>query len=935
MSNLTIYTEGGPVQANDGRYLPREADKELMALCSEGQFSYVLTARQMGKSSLMIRTAERLEEERIRTVIINLNSIGTIIDIDKWFFGVLAVISDKLFLDTDLYEWWDKHEHLGVVQRFVMFFEDVVLIEVEEPIVIFIDEVDTTLGLPYKADFFAAIRHLHNERSNSLDLKRLTFSLIGVATPSDLINDPRRTPFNIGVRVHLDYFTLQEAMPLSDGFDLPADRATQVLLWVMNWTGGHPYLTQRLCKRIAEQDHEFWTPELVAREVRLTFFEKESEEDNLRFVSNMLTERSRDKMSLLKLYRKILYRHHVKSDTHSPAAAHLVLSGVVKQQFGSLRVSNGIYAHIFNHQWLDEQMAGLLTHIRWYQRIPTAAWFVAAAVIMAFIGTLLTMQNQRKHQAEKLNSQLEALNDVLIQKDDSTDLLSEQLELVQDSAESLSELLFEKEFGTSSLNVRLWRTNQRLADAFRETDSLSNELKLSIDSTLILSEQLSEQIVVADSLRTEAKTESQAAKELRLENATFVLANKALSQASMGNTELGALLARQAFEFNRMNDSPFQNTVYQALRETLNAHAEDIQQPGGPFLLGMHNEWVRTVAYSPDAKWIASAGDDGRILLNQAGTMIDAPATVLHTDKKSIRSLSFHPSNDVLAAGYHDGTLQFWHDYSSEKPTPEYISLGLLDQAGIEKSTVVTFSPGGSRLLHAGGRYINVYDEMGQESVARLAVPEGVEVNALAINERDALLIVGGSDGGLYVFNNYEQNERKRVLQHDGPIQALALSPDGRKIATGGRDTVIRLWTLQEDGEPITDIQLRGHEGPINTLAYDRAGHSLISGSSDGSIQLWDIRHAAIDPNPVVLTEHDSWVWSLDANPLGGTLVSSGADRTLRLWTTDPQVLADRICMSVPDRNLSPKEWHSFVGEDLSYAQYHKPCPSVRLGLIE
>src|SRR5207247_1663132 len=97
------------------------------------------------------------------------------------------------------------------------------------------------------------IRYLYNARVLVPEYQRLSFVLIGVATPSDLISDPQRTPCNIGQRVDLTDFTSDEALPLADGLSLPSDEARDVLCRVMHWTGGHPYLTQRLCHAIAEQ----------------------------------------------------------------------------------------------------------------------------------------------------------------------------------------------------------------------------------------------------------------------------------------------------------------------------------------------------------------------------------------------------------------------------------------------------------------------------------------------------------------------------------------------------------------------------------------------------------------------------------------------------------------------------------------------------------
>ena len=60
---------------------------------------------------------------------------------------------------------------------------------------LFFDEIDSTLSIPFADDFFAALRAIYNARSTTVDFKRLSFVLIGVATPSDLIADSKRTPF--------------------------------------------------------------------------------------------------------------------------------------------------------------------------------------------------------------------------------------------------------------------------------------------------------------------------------------------------------------------------------------------------------------------------------------------------------------------------------------------------------------------------------------------------------------------------------------------------------------------------------------------------------------------------------------------------------------------------------------------------------------------
>ena len=70
------FTTGGTVQAGGGVYLKRSSDEELLQACQEGVFTYVLTSRQMGKSSLMTHAAEQLRSLQIYPLIIDLQAIG-------------------------------------------------------------------------------------------------------------------------------------------------------------------------------------------------------------------------------------------------------------------------------------------------------------------------------------------------------------------------------------------------------------------------------------------------------------------------------------------------------------------------------------------------------------------------------------------------------------------------------------------------------------------------------------------------------------------------------------------------------------------------------------------------------------------------------------------------------------------------------------------
>ncbi len=216
--------------------------------------------------------------------------------------------------------------------------------EVSEPIVLFFDEIDSTLSIPFADDFFAALRAIYNARSTVADFKRLSFVMIGVATPSDLICDSKRTPFNIGHRVELSDFSLEELYPLAEGL---GENAEQILRWVFDWTNGHPYLTQRLCQFLTKSKNEF-TKETVERAVKDLFLgEKGMEDNNLQFVHDMLLERAADKMGVLKIYQQVVTdKKPVEDDEQSLNKSHLKLSGVVRRRQTKLHVSNLIYKEV-------------------------------------------------------------------------------------------------------------------------------------------------------------------------------------------------------------------------------------------------------------------------------------------------------------------------------------------------------------------------------------------------------------------------------------------------------------------------------------------------------------------------------------------------------------------------------------------------------------
>lgn len=222
-SQVYNYYVGGSLPESALTYVERTADQELFSALKNGQFCYVLNCRQMGKSSLLVRTKRRLEKKGIACVKIDLSEFGTAgVTPEQWYFSIVETIMRSLGLRDYLSwsEWWKQNQELSVGNRFTQFLSSFLLTQIDKNVVILIDEIDTVLSLDFPCeDFFALIRSWYDKRAIQPIYRRLTFAVFGVTAPSDLIRNKRRTPFNIDAKsIELHGFKLEETAPLEQGF---------------------------------------------------------------------------------------------------------------------------------------------------------------------------------------------------------------------------------------------------------------------------------------------------------------------------------------------------------------------------------------------------------------------------------------------------------------------------------------------------------------------------------------------------------------------------------------------------------------------------------------------------------------------------------------------------------------------------------------------
>ena len=359
------YIFSGSLPKNASTYVTRDADRELYDGLRGGKFCYVLNSRQSGKSSLRVQTMRRLRENGVECAAIDL-SAGGIQNVppDQWYADLIDSLIDIFDLDVDFGDWWEENQLNSLVTRFRKFLEEVLLVEVKEDIVIFIDEIDSVLSLNFPTDdFFAFIRSCYNQRVDNPAYRRLTFCLLGVASPSNLIQDKQRTPFNIGTAISLKGFQLQEIEPLEQGLRAKFSDSQAVIQEILNWTGGQPFLTQKLCQFMVEESEKEnpCTVEEVVKSKIIENWESQDEPEHLRTIRARILRNEEHAGYLLELYQQIRCSEEQCEITadNTIEQSELLLSGLVTRREGKLRVYNAIYKEIFNQNWIENELKNL------------------------------------------------------------------------------------------------------------------------------------------------------------------------------------------------------------------------------------------------------------------------------------------------------------------------------------------------------------------------------------------------------------------------------------------------------------------------------------------------------------------------------------------------------------------------------------------------
>jgi WD40 repeat protein len=881
------YQVGSGLSATAPSYVKRSADDKLFGRLMKGTFCYVFNSRQMGKTSLRNRTMQRLMNEQVCCFSIDLNNIGcTDVTAFQWYVSFIKELHyapiPELSKKVNFNNWLAENHSSSPVNLLRCYIRDVLLKHVlNHQIVILIDEIDNLISLSFDTDdFFALIRASSDLREGKSDYDRLSFALFGVVTPSDLISNSAKTPFNIGTKIDLTGFDLEESTVLRTGLVNCVPQPEVALKEILTWTKGQPFLTQKLCNIISSGDYDLpelkagsekdWIMQLVKSHI-IDNWEEQDEPMHLKYIQNRVLCDEAETSLILSLYQQILISKYIRADD-SYEQLQLRLTGLVVRREAVLQVYNPIYEMVFDRQWVARELEKLRPPF--YTEAFRAWQDVTEDQKDSFLLRGQVLRDARTWAKGKRLSELEYF-------------------FIGDSQEAETKAEKEK--------------NLILETARQEAKQIDKKAKTKA-KVLFFTAVLGAIAVVTGAIAVVTGAIAVVQKNVELSDILFQSGNQSFGAAKKFKTDqflalLEALEAGQNIQSLASQKDPYSSIfllrkkdmrAYSVLKvtEVLYQILYDIKEKTIP----TGQDKILSLNWINKGKTLVTVGENGTVRLwTRDGIFIEE----FNANQKKILSMGWNTDDNKLATGGEDGSIKLWSKNGLFiKPENNAHKGGVLSMSWSPDGRLVTGGKDGS---------IKIWDQNGlfikQETNAHKGGVRSISWSS------DGRLATGGNDGSIKLWNKdfssfkifyYKQNKLhihivswnangeilatcaedqtcklwdqngyliKEIRSNQGVVKSVSWSSDGR-LATGGEDGTLKIW--DQNGSRFID-ELNSNQGIVNSLSWTKDGRTLAAGGSNGNVKLWNINRPRISSHKGIV---NSLSWSSNSK----ILVTAGVD---------------------------------------------------------
>ncbi len=864
-----FFQTGGTLGEDAPSYIERPADRKLATALAKNEVCLVLAPRQTGKSSLMVHALAGLRRKGTRPAVVDLQLLGEHREFARWLSDVVYQIENTLGLDTDVTAWWQTHEQLGATQRFMRFVEEVVLTETgDSPVVVFFDEIDSVLPLPFADDFFTTLRALYNARAVKPSLKRLSFVLLGVAGTTDFIRDSRRPPFNVGTGI-----PLQDFDPAATGSfrAVLGDKSADLIERIFYWSGGQPFMVQSLAEAVWKLPAEKRSVAAVDDIVQQTFLKGKIEQNtHFKFIQSYLLGYPKLRR-LLGLYRRVLRGKRVAADEQDPLQNRLRLAGVVRVEEGRLRPRNRIYSRIFDPDWIKQHFPSDRQRLALYgMAVLMVAWlgwqFLVQPLLFPRFPPLTSIVRYTAEPVVEIPIDLNGTNVSQVRLGDEILFAAKGLPVLFQQ-ENLRHRLASLPVGRQNLKLQLtggWPHETREIPLTLvhypgwEIKQIPDKRLETLNPILDIEEK---KIVFRDVMNGRVLGELTAfeqpitAVRLSTDRRRLLVGTQA-GQISLWEITLvdPGDVWRRDVNTKRLQKFSGHSGAILALAFSIEPESKGrSERSHGSTILSAGRDRIPRL-------WDVESGDELRRFEGHE----DAVSALLVADARSFFSAS------------EDGTVRRWDMLTGkqidrvELPGFEAVRHQEAGQAtecpASPLVTTLALSPNGKRLLAAGAQGISLWD-LGTDEPPRRFAMAGRECDP---DRRECH--PERSEGSCEsLFTGYPHGNQ------------AAFTPNGQGIVSGGPDGTLTLYDLA-DGQAVRSYS--GLDTAIRSLEFGALGQLLLAQGVDNSLKVWERTSGEEIP---VYVGHSDAILGVDFSPAGHLIATSGRslDSTLRIWEAD------------------------------------------------